>query len=204
MSATAESQSEKDWVTKRFLPFISEAISSLCKDQCRAVAKVGVELAYTYQIKHYDHTNGPVAAKESRYQTDVLVLDEMQDARGVHLWIPRVVIECKVRHVTTHDALTYSAKAATHKHVHPYLRYGLIVASFGEKSLPAKLVKHGANFDFIARWAGSEPSASERKVFVRVLGEELNASRNIQSLLEDKKLGMNISMFHRQLVLSNE
>ncbi len=28
--------------------------------------------------------------------------------------------------ITTHDVITYSHKAATHRQVHPYLRYGIL------------------------------------------------------------------------------
>ena len=45
--------------------------------------------------------------------------------------------------VTTHDALTYSTKAATHKHVHPYLRYGFLAG--GIQTIPGRLIKHGAS-----------------------------------------------------------
>ncbi len=42
-------------------------------------------------------------------------------------WKPRVVVEAKLGKVTTNDAITYSQKASTHRAVHPYLRYGIML-----------------------------------------------------------------------------
>ncbi|HEY2081967.1 MAG TPA: hypothetical protein VGI88_04220, partial [Verrucomicrobiae bacterium] len=74
----------------------------------------GKKLAYRCEILGY--SNDDEGEPElSKYETDLLLSDKESDGR----WIPRVVIECKLK-TTTHDALTYSAKAATHKNVHPY------------------------------------------------------------------------------------
>jgi hypothetical protein len=43
----------------------------------------------------------------ARYQTDLLVYDEVNG--GEH-WVPRVVVECKIRGITTHDALITAAR----------------------------------------------------------------------------------------------
>jgi hypothetical protein len=58
-----------------------------------------------------------VVDKPYGYQTDLLISERLDDGED---WTPRVVVEFKLGSVTTHDALTYSAKAATHKNVHPY------------------------------------------------------------------------------------
>jgi hypothetical protein len=42
--------------------------------------------------------------------------------------VPRFEIELKPARISPHDAITYSQKAATHKSVHPYLRYGILLA----------------------------------------------------------------------------
>lgn len=51
----------------------------------------------------------------TKYETDIPVFDRFAEGS----WIPRVVIECKLKDITTHDAITYGAKAATHRAVHP-------------------------------------------------------------------------------------
>jgi hypothetical protein len=71
---------------------------------------------------------------------------------------PRVV-ECK-QGVTTHDALTSSTKAATHKQVHPYLRYGCRLGGY-ETALPDRLIRHMAHFDFMLFWESQQPSKRE-------------------------------------------
>ena len=91
----------------------------------------------------------PVEPILSVYQTDILIVEELPGDRS----LPRVVIEVKLS-VTTHDALTYSAKAATHKQGHPYLRYGILIAKL--RSVPRRLIWHGSNFDFMATWRAEE------------------------------------------------
>src|SRR6266700_4249394 len=59
---------------------------------------------------------------DSAFQTDLCVFDQKSDG----VVIPRVVLEFKTS-ITTHDVITYSAKARKHKQVYPYLRYGLVV-----------------------------------------------------------------------------
>jgi len=99
----------------------------------------------------------PVETNSSGYETDLLLYDKAGGSR----WVPRVVVECKLGGVTTHDALTYSAKAFTHKHVHPYLRYGILVGDFGESTVQGRLFRHGAYFDFMLTWASAEPSQEQ-------------------------------------------
>ena len=87
----------------------------------------GRRLTYAYEIGRYD-TDGPKQPRSAGYQTDLLVYDSYPNGE----WVPRVVIECKTDSVTTHDTLTYSTNAQTHKHVHPYLRYGLLIGNLGK------------------------------------------------------------------------
>jgi len=92
-----------------------------------------------------------------------------------------VVVEFKMGGVNTHDPLTYSAKAATHKHVHPYLRYGFLAG--GIRGIPGRLIKHGAYFDFMASWVSLKPTPDEWSGLIEVLKEEVVASRTIQEIL---------------------
>ena len=60
---------------------------------------------------------------DSAFQTDLCVFEKTKDVK-----LPRVVLEFKGK-ITTHDVLTYSAKARKHKQVYPYLRYGVVVSN---------------------------------------------------------------------------
>jgi hypothetical protein len=57
-----------------------------------------------------------------------------------------VAIELKSGSFSTHDIITYSAKAGRHKQVYPYLRYGFAV--FGLAMLGKRFVTHNEAFDF--------------------------------------------------------
>jgi hypothetical protein len=72
---------------------------------------------------------------QSAFETDLCVFE--RNAQGIE--IPRLVMEFKGR-ITTHDVITYSAKARKHKQIYPYLRYGIIMA--GEKTIPGRLFVH--------------------------------------------------------------
>jgi hypothetical protein len=70
------------------------------------------------------------------FQTDIVVKNEI---------VPLVVLELKVGDFSTHDVLIYSSKAAKHKEVYPYLRYGFVI---GEKTKIEKRVKNVARSAF--------------------------------------------------------
>ena len=67
---------------------------------------------------------------QSAFETDLCVFETVGSEP---VKIPRVVMEFK-QGLSTHDVLTYSAKATRHKQVYPYLRYGLVIGKEG--SLP--------------------------------------------------------------------
>lgn len=157
----------------------------------------GTKLPYTSEIHAYS-SEGAGEARSSSYETDLLISDRMVDGG----WIPRVVIECKLGAVTTHDALSYSTKAATHKHVHPYLRYGFLAG--GLPSLPVRLIKHGAFFDFMATWPSAEPSEQHWVAFVNVLIDEILASRTLQTLFQNSRFAsqQQIHLLRKPLVIN--
>src|SRR6266852_1314501 len=80
---------------------------------------------------------------DSAFQTDLCVFE--QKSQGVI--IPRVVLEFKTT-ITTHDVITYSAKARKHKQVYPYLRYGLIMSKVA--AVPKRVFVHNESLDFAA------------------------------------------------------
>lgn len=87
------------------------------------------------------------ARGNSAFQTDLCIFEKKSE----DVLIPRVVMEFKTR-ITTHDVLTYSAKATKHKQVYPYLRYGIVAS--GETTVPGRLFTHNESLDFCATVAG--------------------------------------------------
>lgn len=155
----------------------------------------GHHLHYAYQIVEYSSEGEPIPEKGEKYQTDLLIQNRQENGS----WIPLVVIECKLK-INTHESLVYSAKAATHKHVHPDLRYGILVAN--QKSLPGRLVKHGSNFDFIMSWRGKEASREEWEAFCNLLKEEVNISKTMHGFRKGKVKKYNL--FRRKVIFEEE
>ncbi len=88
-----------------------------------------------------------------------------------------MVVEAKVGSVTTHDAITYSQKAANHRSVFPYLRYGIMLGNRQDYPLPGRHYRHGTQFDFMISFREYEPSAKEMDTLRDVLLEEVRALR---------------------------
>lgn len=189
--------SEREWVAS----WVERLQTSL--NRCMGGdSPVGVadqrRLAYTHEVQRYRGSK-PTEHTSSGYATDLLVFERHNGED----WTPRVVIETKLGNVTTHDALTYSAKASTHKQVHPYLRYGILIGNYGPDNFPARLFRHGAYFDFMMTWKQGKPSTNEWKEIVNLLAEEIVASRQIQSLISGKRKQEKPSphLIHRPLKL---
>jgi hypothetical protein len=75
------------------------------------------------------------------FQTDILV------TRALDPKTPLVVVEVKAS-LTTHDVITYSAKASRHKNVYPYLRYGIAFTGEEPAVIPGRFFTHNSSFDF--------------------------------------------------------
>jgi len=160
--------------------------------------EAGRRLTYAHEILKYN-LDEPIRTHSAKYETDLLFYDACENSD----WIPRVVLECKQGSVTTHDALTYSTKAETHKKVHPFLRYGILVGAWGGTAVPGRLIRHGAYFDFMMVWEFSEPGAGEWRDFVDLIRLEIEASRRMQMLLmESRTRGrQRFRLLHRPLRL---
>jgi len=164
---------ESEWV--RFI--IGEIVGRLASSDNHLQVIAGRKLLYAYEVRHYQD-NGERESVFMDYETDMLVI-ESADNR----WKPRVVIETKLERVTTHDAITYSQKAATHKQVHPYLRYGMLLGNRGHYPLPGRLFRHGSHFDFMMSWVAEQPTLEELNHFVQLLLEEVDASRLLEEII---------------------
>jgi len=186
---------EKEWVNS-FISELQERMQTVALKESTVRVEAGCKLPYAFEVQDY-RSSEPDEQSISRYETDVLIFDQFNEDK----WVPRVVIECKRRSVTTHDALTYSTKAATHKNVHPYLRYGILLGNRRHYPLPARLIRHGANFDFMASWVGYEPTDDEWQDLMSVLVDEVKASRLLQNMLTSghSKARTHYSIIHRPL-----
>lgn len=158
----------------------------------------GFKLHYANEVRTYNQDK-PQDRHTQSYQTDLLIREK--DNQG--LWTPRVVIEAKLSTVTTHDAITYSQKAATHKQIHPYLRYGIILGNRKHYPLPGRLFRHGAHFDFMLSWVQLEPRESELDELIELIMTEVNASRSLEDIIYQsrKKDRTHYTLYHKPLVL---
>ncbi len=157
-----------------------------------------VRVPYARKIISYDANFNELESNTAPYETDLLVYEEY---KGIIK--PRVIIELKVSSVTTHDAITYSDKAQLHKNVTPYIRYGIAIGNRKHYPLPGRLFRHGLNFDFMISFKDFDLTENERKTFVKLLKDEINASIQIEEMLSDsrKSTRKRYYMLHKKLDL---
>ena len=193
---------EEEWVKETFIDdkTIEKAVQA--SNQNLAIQD-GRRLLYAYQVRSYTDQEPKEKPKRKEgyqkdYKTDVLVY-ERKDQK----WTPRVVIEAKISEVTTHDVITYSQKAAEHKVVHPYLRYGMLVGNRKDRPLPGLLFRHGSHFDFMVSWKGFEPCEKERKDLINLIVEEVEISRNLEDIFfnSQSRSRAQYTFLHRPLKL---
>lgn len=110
----------------------------------------------------------------SAFQTDLCILETKPSGTV----IPRVVFEFKTR-ITTHDVLTYSAKARKHKQVYPYLRYGVVMSE--ERQIAGRVFNHNESLDFAAA-VGNLDGEELRAFFATLFEDEIAASKRLESV----------------------
>lgn len=111
---------------------------------------------------------------DSAFQTDLCVFEQkLNDVR-----LPRVVLEFKGG-ITTHDVLTYSAKARKHKQVYPYLRYGIVASN--EAVVPRRFFVHNEALDFFAALKNTK-HADLTDFFSRLIKREVATSRQMEAI----------------------
>jgi len=159
----------------------AEFVKQLCRTTQRIVKPlqvvIGAPLLYQVTVNgDCEITVDPGAPKrgQSAFETDIAVFEGLADGRRK----PRVVIECKLR-LTTHDILTYSAKAQRHKRIYPYLRYGMIIAD--EKAIPRRFITHNDAIDFCV-CAKSISARNFRTVWGEILKAEIESSETLERL----------------------
>lgn len=103
--------------------------------------ETGKNLLYKIEVApsgEVSHGNGDAPMRgQYAFQTDLLISRKA---------VPLVVLELKATSFSSHDVLLYSAKAAKHKAVYPYLRYGFVVV--GLEALGRRFLIHNDGLDF--------------------------------------------------------
>lgn len=184
---------ETEWVRS----IIGEVDNRLASNDDHLQVIAGSKLLYAYEVRYYQDNDRPESVFMD-YETDMLVI-ESADNR----WKPRVVVETKLERVTTHDAITYSQKAATHKQVHPYLRYGMLLGNRSHYPLPGRLFRHGSHFDYMVSWVAEQPTTEELNHFIQLLIEEVAASRLLEEIIYESRSPhrKRYTSLHKKLVI---
>ena len=134
-----------------------------------------------------------------KYETDILVYE----LTTVTNWTPRVVIEAKISRISTHDSITYSNKAQTHKNVHPYLRYGILIGNMKNDPLPGRLFRHGQQFDFMLSWKSFDATNEEWNNLIDILRLEVKASQSLEEIIFNSRSSNRerYTVLHKPLIL---
>jgi len=128
----------------------------------------------------------------SAFQTDICIV-EMIDG----IPFPRVAIEFK-KNITTHDILTYSAKAGMHKRIYPCLRYGLLSSEMN--SIPSRFFTHNEHLDFFIAAKNYKSQKALRPFAEPLLKKELKISRTLEAIhFGDKKF----DCYRRDIIFEN-
>jgi hypothetical protein len=159
-------------------PFVTTA-EALARDVLKAPLSVQRGACLFYEISVDNKLNLQADPKvplrgQGAFQTDLCVFEQVSP----DVALPRVVLEFK-KGVTTHDVLTYSAKARRHKQVYPYLRYGMILSSL--KAVPGRVFKHNESLDFVAA-LGELSDAKVRATLSALFTSEITASRLLEKI----------------------
>jgi len=95
---------------------------------------------------------------QSGFQADIVI-------RDTKTRVPLVVMEVKYGTFSTHDVITYSAKALRHKEIYPYLRYGFVIV--GGKHINEKFFWHNVGFDFAMAFTERPAGRTELREIVK-------------------------------------
>ena len=184
---------EKEWVVK-MAQCLQNTLSKTPYHACSI--EVGRKIPYGFEIRSYDKED--TKPNINRYETDMVILDHESE----NSWKPRVIVEAKKR-ITTHDAITYSQKALSHKTVHPYLRYGIMLGDRRHHPLPGRLYRHGMHFDFMISFVGTRPNKKEIDRFGEIIRAEIDASRKLEKIIYDsrKRDRDHYTVLHKSLCL---
>jgi hypothetical protein len=188
---------EREWVRNELKPWVQKSLSKYTDLDCED----GLYLPYRHEVLAYagESSSDVHQNDSSAYQTDLAVTERLNGT----IWSPRLIVEVKLGSITTHDAITYSTKAEAHKRVHPYVRYGVLIAGCKEKYLPNRLLRHGTHFDFMAVWSGLKPEQDEWRRFEELIDLEVKASQTLFTFVQEggSRGRQRYSRLHRPLKL---
>jgi len=161
---------------------VFEAVASEILEK-NAVVKRGANLFYQLILNRslelaVSDTKLPTRGS-SAFQTDICIFELLN---GVQF--PRVVIEFKPK-ITSHDILTYSAKAGKHKKIYPCLRYGLLASDL--ESIPGRFFIHNENLDFFIAAKKYKSEAEIRPFAKKLIEKELEISRILEQIHFDDR-----------------
>ncbi len=190
-----QNMTEKEWVGG-----VLQKLQSNMRPHFRNIQIAeGKRLTFANEVLGYSSNVEPALRNEVMHESDILLL-EMRDE---NFWIPRVVIDIKLGSISTQDALICNHKAQTHKMVHPFLRYGLLIGNRQLFPLPARLFRMAQHFDFMISWKGLESEDNELQKTINILRSEVAASRRLEEILfkEGTKNKKRITILHRPLLI---
>jgi hypothetical protein len=110
----------------------------------------------------------------SAFQADICIFERVGDVE-----FPRVAIEFKGS-ITTHDILTYSAKAGNHKKIYPCLRYGLLASKIDR--IPGSVFIHNENLDFFIAAKRYKSKAAIRPFAKKLIEKEIKISKTLEEI----------------------
>lgn len=194
LGASGDAVQETEWV-KVVADAVGEGLGN--SDESLAI-RIQAKLPYGYEIRAYGEKP---ETEEISFATDFIVVESSSNGT----WKPRVVVEAKVTNINTHDAITYSHKAANHKAIFPYLRYGMMLGNRQHYPLPGRLYRHGTQFDFMISFREYSLSTSELEAFRKLLLEEVQASRTLENMIYQsrKKDRDHHTLLHRKLMVDD-
>jgi len=169
---------ETEWVKT----FVNEIETALIPFNGNLRATDGRKLPYSSEILNYSDGE-PYKQNFIGYETDILIFEQLNEKT----WKPRIIIEAKINSVTTHDAITYSQKAQSHKNVHPYLRYGILIGNRKHYPLPGRLFRHGPHFDFMQSWKTFKSDKKEWTTLIDILKSEYEASLTLDEIIYNSR-----------------
>lgn len=143
-----------------------------------AIVKRGESLYYSLSLDRKLCLSTPNTQKPKRgssaFETDICIFE-----RKEVIDFPRVVIEFKER-ITTHDILTYSAKAGKHKQIYPCLRYGLLASELD--SIPGRFFTHNESLDFFIAAKNYKEPRRVRILALQLIERELKISKTLEEI----------------------
>lgn len=135
-----------------------------------------------YSIFVNGYKNGIEDLEMLGYEVDLLI----KEKRG-NYEVPRLIIESKYNGISTHDAITYNDKAKCHKEIFCGLKYGIMIGNCKDKYVPARMLSHGNDFDFMFVFEDDEPSAKEWQLFVDIVKRNLDSANKYENIIRDRR-----------------